>query len=269
MQPGAFEILGQRLQYEMLSDVANQAHAKWEMLAKKGLHTTRRDYLAGLQEVNIRQGVATISLVGLLPNLLEHGMDATDMHDTLLGPNVPSVPIGKRGKHPKKDGSGYYRAIPFRHATPGTTGAVGTPMGAAFAQHDFTKAPGVWAQGMRMGSSQEMGQNIYDSAKKLKATKGMPGGKATYGGRLAAGYAPKLKEHHATDIYAGMIKSQKKYVKATQSQYTTFRTISTGSPGWMRPATAALNYAEQVKQSIGDSFGATAALYLNKALKQP
>lgn len=107
----------------------------------------------------------------------------------------------------------------------------------------------------------KLGKEIYSTAKKLSASKSNPYGGMSYGERLPAGMAPKLKRHHAVDIYAGMVRAEKTYVKSTQSQYTTFRTISTGSPGWIRPSTLpGKQYAEKVVQFVkgiaADSFQA-------------
>lgn len=227
---------------QLVRDIADAARAEWIRLAGKDLRTTRRDYLNGIQPVQMRgKGTAVITLLGELPNIIEEGMDTLDLHDTLLGPNVPISEPGNYGKHlkvMKGGGLGYYRAIPFRHATPGTGGAVGQPMGRLYREsaygEDFVK------------KFKKLGKDVYGAAKELKPTKGDPYGKVSYGGRLPEGMAPKLKPHHATDIFAGMIREEKTYVEATQSQYMTFRTISTGSPGWIRPATTGRHYAKKV-----------------------
>ena len=221
----------------ILSNIADAARAEWIRIAGSELSTTRRDYLSGIQPVEMKPGLATISLVGQLPNLIEDGMDAVDMHDTLLGPNVPISDVGSYGKHLKVTpggGLGYYRSIPFRHGTPGSGGAVGTAMGKQYGSHEA------------VADAKKLGKQVYAQAKKLKATTSQFGEKTKYGGRLPAGLAPKLKSSHKTDIFAGMIREEKTYRNATQSQYTTFRTISTGSPGWLRPATPGRFYAQQV-----------------------
>lgn len=236
----------------ILMDIADAARAEWIRLAGEAFFTTRRDYIAGIQPVMIEGHRATIALLGVLPNLLESGQDEVDMHDTLLGPNVPVVPVGQRGKHESKDG-GYYRAIPFRHATPGAGGAVGNPM----------DRPGGRPYGApaAIADAKKLGRQIYKAAKKLAGTKSDPYGKTSYGGRLPAGMAPKLRPYHATDIYAGMVRAEKTYAKATQSQYVTFRTIAVGPAGepkgsspWIRPATPGKFLAKQV-----NSFVATLA----------
>ena len=96
---------------DVLKDVVNGARDYWVQLAMDRFHTTQSQYVQGIQEVEWRgNDVAVISLVGMLPNILEQGMDRKDMHETLLGPNVPTAPRGQKGKHPRKEG-GYYRAI--------------------------------------------------------------------------------------------------------------------------------------------------------------
>lgn len=223
----------------VLRNIADAARAEWGRLAGETLHSTRQTYIDGLQPVEVANGVATITLSGLLPNLLEDGMDAMDMHDTLLGPNVPVSPVGERGKHlsidPHTGKVKFYRAIPFRHMV----GDQGAGFGRPYSGHEA------------VADAAALGREIYGQAKKLKGTTSTPYGGSEYGGRLPAGLAPKLKPHHAVDIYAGMIKMQKKYVAATGGQYATFRTISTGSPGWLRPATPGVHLAAKVSSFIG------------------
>jgi hypothetical protein len=244
---GLMDIMNPKLMERILHDVADGAKNEWIRIAGAALSTTREAYLDGLQPVEYKPGMAVISLVGQLPNIIEEGADAYDMHDTLLGPNVPITPPGEFGKHikidPKTFAAGFYRAIPFRHATPGTKkkprgGAVGVEMGKAYTGHDAVE------------DAKALGKKVYDKAKRLKGSISDPFGKTAYGGRLPAGIAPKLKPHHKTDIYAGMIKERKTYEKARQSQYITFRMISTGSPGWKRKATKGRFFSEQVGQYI-------------------
>lgn len=239
----------------ILEDIAESARNHWLGLAGSAFHTTRRDYIAGIQPVEMKPGMAVIALVGVLPNLLENGMDEQDLRDTLLGPNVPVAPFGQRGKRLSagKDGSiGYYRAIPFRHSTPGSSGTIAPAMGSAYQGHaavaDYAK----------------LGAAVYGKAKKLAGTTSMPGGGVAYGGRLKSGLAPKLRSHHKTDIYAGMIRSRKKYERETQSQYSTFRTISTRvTTGWIRPATPGSHLAEKVGDFVGSLAPQAFAAYVS------
>ena len=248
---------------EVLQDLAAAARAEWIRLAMDEFKTTRQDYVAGIQPVVYSQGKATITLLGQLPNMLEEGMDEVDLHDTLLGANVPTVPMGERGKHESADG-GYYRAIPFRHATPGAkAGAVGREMGSAYSGHEAVR------------DAAKLGRKVYNAAKKLDPTRSKPGGPTTFGGRLPAGIAPKLREGprgHATDIYAGMIRAQKTYEKATQSQYVTFRTIAVGPGGepkgsspWIRPATPGKFLAKKVNAFVAEIAPKAFSAYVESA----
>lgn len=224
---------------EILYGLADAGRSEWVRLAGKTYFTTRRDYIAGIQPVRLRPGVAVITLAGELPNMLEHDTKKIELHDTLLGPNVPLVPLGQRGKHPSA-GGGEYRAIPFRHATPRSGGAVGQPMGRPYTKSKYK------------ADAKRLGKEVYALAKTLLPTVGGPGGVLRYGERLG-GFGtekafeqikvPKLRPYHAVDIYSGMIRSEKKYEKATQSFYVTFRTIAkdakgqkVGSSPWIRGA---------------------------------
>lgn len=233
--------LNQTTVQTVVLDIAEAARNHWIGLAGKEFQTTRRDYLNGIQPVEAKAGGgAVIALVGVLPNLLENGMPLLDLRDTLLGPDVPVVPVGERGKHPAK-GGGYYRAIPFRHAAPGGIGSVAPTMGSAYKGHGA------------VSDAAALGKAVYGKAKKLAPTISQPGKGVKYGGRLPGGVggAPLLKPHHKSDIYKGMIRERKTYEKATQSQYMTFRTISTRvKTGWIRPATPGRFLAKQVETFV-------------------
>lgn len=221
----------------VLEDIADAARNHWIKVAGAGLTRTRQDYISGIQSVEMKEGVAVIQLVGVMPNLIEQGMPAMDMHDTLLGPNVPTVPVGERGKHQRKDG-GFYRAIPFRHATPTANGVTGAPMGSQYDGH------------AAVADARALGRAVYNKAKKLEGSTSQPGGRTKWGDRLPGGLAPKLKPHHKSDIFAGMVRLEKTYKKATQSSYMTFRTISTGSDGWIRPRTEGRHFALEVEAFV-------------------
>ena len=230
---------------KILDNVVQSARNHWIKIAKEDDSHLKLDYLRGIQPIDIkgRKGTWTISLVGELPHLLEDGDPELDMRDTLLGPNVPVVPLGNRGKHPSKRGE-FYRAIPFRHTGPNSRSVVGQAMGSAY-------------QGMLgIKEAKKLGRSILKDAKQLGAStteRISTFYKTTWGDKLAAGYAPKLKEHHVTDIYAGMVRLEKTYEKATQSQYMTFRTISTAKKiGWIRKSIEARHYAEKVRFFVDD-----------------
>jgi hypothetical protein len=237
--------------FEIIQDLAAAARYEWERIAGEELHTSRNDYLNGIQKIvyDEKSGTATIALLGVVPNLVENGMEETHLHDTLLGPNVPVAPEGSPGKRLRKDG-GYYRAIPFRHATPGTTGGVGRAMGEPYTGHKL------------VSDAKALGDKIYDLAKGLTGTVSHPATGVEYGGRLRSPIggppiAPKLRPYHATNIYEGMIREEKTYKRRTQSQYVTFRTISIDEGGnkvgmspWIRPMTEGKRFANRVNEFV-------------------
>lgn len=228
--------LSEAAQGEILGNIAEAARGEWIRLASMQLHSTRADYINGIQPVAPTDNGLEIVLVGVLPNLVEQGMSGFDLHDTLLGPGVPIAAVGDKGKHMAKDG-GFFRAIPYRHQTPGSNGLHGKPMP----------------------------KPIYAQAKKLKATVSQfsgqsAGAKTSWGGRLPEGLAAKAKPYHATDLFAGMVREEKTYEKATQNQYTTFRMIAVDASGaprpkvgsdgatskWIHPGITAAHLADQV-----------------------
>jgi len=233
------EVLSKDVLDGILDNVAQSARNHWINIAKKDTSHLRTEYLHAIQPIDAGKSTWTISLLGEIPHILEDGAPALDMRSTLLGLNVPVVPVGERGKHKNAKG-GFYRAIPFRHTTPTSGSLVGQAMGSAYSGK------------MGIADSKKLGRKIYNKAKQLASTKTDPYGKKTkWGKRLPAGYAPKLKKHHKTDIYAGMVKQTKTYEKATQSQYMTFRTISTSvSTGWIRKPIEARHYAEKVNKFV-------------------
>lgn len=225
-------------------DVMAAARSYWIQLAKQELKRSRQDYVAGIQQVEVSGGSASVSLVGFIPNMVEDGQDPYDMHTTLLGPQVPVVPAGSglKGKHALKNGAGFWRVVPFRHQTPGTQGkAGGTPMDQLYEGHEA------------VADAKALGKAVYAAAKALAGTTGAPGGKVQWGGRLPAGMAPKAKPHHTTDLFAGMVRVEKEYENAKQSTYVTFRIISDAVPDkWQHPGVEARNLAERVEAYVED-----------------
>jgi hypothetical protein len=231
----------------LLDNIMQSARNHWIKIAKEDDSHLKLDYLRGIQPINVnnRKGTWTVSLVGELPHLLEDGSPELDMRDTLLGPNVPVVPLGDRGKHLSKNKQ-FYRAIPFRHTGPSSGSVVGQAMGSAY-------------QGMLgIKEAKKLGRKVFKNARELgeSTTERISSFyKTAWGDRLKAGAGGvgKLKEHHTTDIYAGMVRLSKTYEKATQSQYMTFRTISTAKRvGWIRKPIEARHYAEKVRLFVDD-----------------
>lgn len=249
----AFAKLNKKALRGIVRDIASAARTYWVQLAQKDKSSFANDYVRGIQSIKFSGNMAIITLVGEVPHLLEDGSPAVDMRTFLLGSRVPVVPRGERGKHENAQG-GYYRAIPFRHTIPTSGKVVGQAMGKAYRGHEAVR------------DARKLGREIYRLAKKLKATTSNPYGETTWGGRLRSQQArtygivigegpmvPLLKPHHKTDIYQGMIRSTKVYKEREQTQYHTFRTISTtgGDPdSWIRKPIQARHYADKVNEYV-------------------
>lgn len=247
----------------ILDDVAQSARAYWIKLAKEDKSHLKVDYLQAIQPIDVGKRTRTISLVGELAHIIEDGAPALDMRKTLLGPNAKNIQYSKDG--------GKYRAIPFRHKT--------ANMGSPYAARQ-----GVLNRGQLnkivTNKAKAIGKRVYKAAKQLSSTtmqsaysrqgrkRELTAYKTSKGSRLAAGYAPKLKEHHKTDIYAGMVKVSKTYEKATQSFYMTFRTISTKvQEGWIRKPIPARHYAEEVNTFVSRMIPKALDAYVKEVLK--
>jgi hypothetical protein len=237
----------------VVADVAASARNHWIKLAEKDSSVFRFDYIQGIQPVVNEKGTEhSISLVGAVPHILEDGSPRLDLRDILLGPNVPVAPMGKKGKRVSLNGH-FYRAIPFRHVGPNAKGkTIGQAMGSAYGGNAAVL------------DAKKLGRAVYKAAKQLTATTTTPyGGKTSWGGRLSTlgiikGLKPGIKgiplmrAHHKSSIYEGMVRQEKTYEKATQSHYTTFRTISTGvrDESWWRKEIRARHYAITVERFI-------------------
>lgn len=243
LPPEAFAASDPGMAQRVLLDVMESGRAHWIRKAGETLHSSRVDYINGIQAVVGGDGWASVSLVGTLPVMVEEGASPYDMHDTLLGPNVPIAGPGQRGKRVNAEG-GFYRSIPFRHQVPGTLGqGGGTPMGT-----QYFKGLADAAQRQR-----SLGRGVHKVAKTLAATTSNPRGGVSYGGRLPAGVAgaQKLRPHHSTDLFAGMVRQEKTYARGTQNTYMTFRTISTSVPDkWLHPGMAGAHIAEDVARHV-------------------
>lgn len=96
-----------------------------------------------------------------------------------------------------------------------------------------------------------VGQTTRQSGQKGMQHLSVPQSIYKWGGRLPAGLAPKLKAHHASDPYAGMVRFNTSTPGgAKSSQYLTFRTMSEKSKGWIVPPQEGQKIAEGVVNDI-------------------
>ncbi len=243
-------LLDPTVAHDVLQELAEMARAEWVRLAQTELKSTAQDYILGLTPIEYYGGNwAQIRLVGWLPNALEQGSPPFDMKPGLLA--GPHAKISKKGVR--------YNIVPFRHATPGTTGRnVGAPMPIT----GMTKK----------GNPRSL---VYTAAKKLAVSTESPTGKTVWGGKTGEfgglGRRSMLPVHAWTDgkgvmllagrpgpytwkhsPYAGMYKIAKTYAKATQAKYMTFRVVSDNSDpnSWWHPGFKARHFSEKVAKFI-------------------
>lgn len=243
--------------------MALTAMSHLKMQAQRELNSTRLDYQKAIQPVrfDVRgadQVEAHIDLVGVFPNMVEHGASPWDLRRSLLRPGTRNLRVSKEGH--------YYLAVPFRHGAPDGKSEAGTPMGARFAQGFGGAMSNAFQPNVDPDEARAMGRAAHREAKRLEATlshmkKGrnrqdvvdirararqafqdgdifaanalvgqaysMRDRNVKWGGRLDEGHAPIMRGRHVTDIFAGMVRQEKTYKGATQSSYMTWRMIST------------------------------------------
>lgn len=232
----------------ILRGLTAAATAFWKKEAVTKLRSTSRDYVFGIQKPDVGPSKAVITLLGVLPNLVEQGFAGGDMRKYML--SGPRARIAKAGHR--------YLIVPFRHGTPGTGGRnVGRPM-----------PPEVYAGARKLGAT---------VSRPGEAVGGRPGRTVRYGERLGPSSAglkaagrrileSKERPWHATSIYTGMIREEKQFAKATQTTgYMSFRVLSEKTkradehwlhPG-IRPRRFAANTARYVARITKDIVAAS------------
>ena len=119
---------------DVIEEIALKARQHWVNLADSNLHRTKREYTQGISEKpEMQPGSATLTLTGLIPDivengrdeinlrdvlLVENGRDEINLRDVLLGVNTP-VGGGPGTKKQAKDGH-YYRTIRFKRKSAGS-----------------------------------------------------------------------------------------------------------------------------------------------------
>lgn len=215
-----------------LGKLGDISRTKLVTLAKQRLFTSQADYIAGIQNPRVfvdEQGVPTMELAlrGAFPNMVENGATSFDLRTTLLNPSAPKRP-GTKGVRRSKKGF-LYRAIPFRRMGPQASGKNAAALGAVESQAGKRETSLGFRGDRDKADALALGRTVARAAKNLSPTIGMPGEKVKYGDRLEKGVggAKPLRPRHKTDLYEGTLRKEKTYKAATQSQFITFRMIST------------------------------------------
>ncbi len=259
------QLLDPGTRFQIARNLMEGARAKLIKIASERLHATRADYIAGIQPIEREGKDVVLTLAGALPNMVENGWDALFLHETLLSDEARGWKLSAEGHR--------YRAIPFRHKTPGSGPQGGQPMGSQFQENH----PGsLAAPHTIVEDARKLGQKIHRKAKTLISRKEAASG-VKGSARLPAGLAPKLRPHHTTDIFAGMIVNKqpvqkaggKKGQVAHQRTYTTFRMISEAVPDkWYHPGIDARHFMDDVGDYIQQNAPGAVRAYLKEALDQ-
>jgi hypothetical protein len=141
-----------------------------------------------------------------------------------------------------------YLIIPFRHNTPGNSAHAGAMPDDVYGIAKGLAASSVTSQGSRLSAT---GKSVPQSNYK-------------WGGRLAAGMAPKNSAAHSTDIYAGMVRFDTSSGKQKSSAYLTFRVMTANQTGkWLIAAKPGKGIARNVAKAVDEIL----AMNMNKALQ--
>lgn len=205
--------------------VTVEVFRNWSLEAAKGLHSTRQDYINGLETVVTGDFSRVIKLNGKFNSMLEKGCSAFDMKLGFANSSKVkySTKIDKNGNVTRS----WYLTIPFRHGVPTTIGE-----NPAF--------------------SGIMPQEVYDVIKPMKANVGLkradiPNPYGTPGVRRPI-VLPSAKVipayQHKSSIFEGMQKKTAAYGKVNQNTYVSFRRVSENSDqnSWMHKGIEAGNF---------------------------
>lgn len=215
-----------------LQNVAGEFARTWADVARKGLNSTRSQYLRAIQTVDEGPLTTAVVLVGEIANGIESGRGAFDMKPGFASSAKRKNTVGKDGK------AGWYVTVPFRFASAGTTGESDVFSGS-------------------------MPSPIYAIAKAQKTTIPTVGGMKSAGltaGQLPTAFsAPSVRPavsnipesksfqayQHKSSIYEGI--SKVKDNATGQNSYVSFRRISDKSDAnaWINPGTPARNFGDE------------------------
>lgn len=226
---------------DMISFVVKQTVMElarnWHNQANNALHSTRSTYQRSLIVGEVDNKTAYVELVGVLPNMLEKGASAWDM----------KVNFKKSNKIKYTKDGGWYLTVPFRFATP-------------------------TALGESSIFSNRLPLSVYQSIRaNVQAKKTQLGGLSSNGGSLKETDIPssfriprsrrafsdissgKTFEQytHKSSIFKGINRASKQYERANQSQYVSFRRVSSKSDpmSWIHRGLPALNLADKAVQN--------------------
>jgi hypothetical protein len=225
-----FPLLGQAVRA-----VAQQMTSNWqEAVQRTNLWSGEKDkYAAGITWKSTGPFSAEVQSIYEQDEAIENGRPAYDLKQMLQTSQKT-----RQFKNGKK-----YLIIPFRHNVPGADGGQAMPAS-------------IYAQARELTPSRVTGQGTRPAAMHASVTgqrqmRTVATRSYQWGGRLPAGLAPKLKEFHATDIYASMVRFDTTTPGGGRhSSHMTFRTMMEGSAKWILPPQPGLHIAECVTTNM-------------------
>lgn len=220
-----------------LRKVVTAAYNETKRLATERLKTTQKDYLKALRFDILGPNTYLIQLSdddkqehGLPPSWLEGGFAAFDMK--------PGMLKGPRSRAAK--GGGRYNIIPFKHSPSATP----TTMGQAIQQQGLKSI-------IREKKLSQISRDANGKPKDGIVARLNPGTK--YG--QMSDKTKRILGTNAKNL-EGLVKVQKNYGKATQSQYFTFRVVSSKSKAssWLHPGFEGAHIFPTVERYIGQEI---------------
>ena len=220
---------------------AQAIQAQWQDAVMKAAGIWQPERQAYVQSIAWRHTSYLSAVVETnlpLASEIENGRPARDLKRML--DSSPKVRESKKGR---------YLIIPMRHNVPGGDG-------------HSSNAPqmpaSIYAQAKKLGQSLIVGHGKRESGTGAYSVKTQQkymvrSREYAWGGRLPAGLAPKKAPHHATDIYAGMVRMNTAGArgKAKSSAYLTFRIMGEWQAGkWLVPAKPGLFIARTIAQNV-------------------
>lgn len=211
------KIISDRI-HQAVGLAAQSIYATWadKVMKAPGIwHPERIAYVKSLQWSYTGEHSARIWTENKTAEEIETGRPARDLKRMLR--TSSKTKISKKGL--------LYLIIPFRHGTPGNGAhapAMPSDIYKIVGDKNFKKSK------VLSSSYSHVGNAIDGSAALINWTR-----LYQWGSRLGAGNAPKAKDHHATDIYAGMMRFDTSTGKSKSSSYLTMRVMTERSTGWI------------------------------------
>jgi len=230
--------------------VAEEGAFRWKQAIMKAKlwQGEKAPYVESISWKMVNPFEAEISTDYKLAGEIETGRPAKDLKKMLL--TSKKVRVTKSGTR--------YLIIPFRHNTPGNDALAPAMPDGVYSAAKALSPSYVVGSGLRV--SGQANPSLLARWSKVGASRVARGAgpagmlvhqaKYAWGDRLPAGMAPKLKPHHKTDPYAGMVRFDTSAGKAKSSSYLIFRVMSEKSSGWIVGPRPGLYLAKEVADSL-------------------